>query len=184
MWYSPVVTVAAAAEPVSMETARDHLNIESADAAFFDAKVARCVAAARAHAEAYCGVRFAAQTVTMKCDGFDDLAHLPVAPVGSVSSIAYIDTAGASQVLSADVYELRSEGLDAAIVLKYGQAWPSIRTGSRITVTAVVGYAAPPDDAAAAILLMAATLFREAENVAAIDMGIYDGLLCNHRRGA
>ncbi len=110
-------------------------------------------AAARSHVEAYCGTRLASQTVSIKCDGFSDFVRLSESPVQSVSSVSYVDASGATQTLSADVYELRSDGLEAAIVLKYGQAWPSIRQGSRITVTVVVGYAAVPPAIVHAMLL-------------------------------
>lgn len=183
MWYPAVATVLAAAEPISIETARDHLMIDGGDAEYFDAKVARCIAAARAHVEAYCGVLFASQTVAIRCDSFDDFAHIPVAPVTSITSVAYVDPAGAAQTLSTGVYELRAEGLEAAIVLKSGQAWPSILAGSRITVTAVAGYSAAPANAVAAMLLMVGSLFKEAENGAAIPVGTVDNLLCNLRRG-
>ncbi|MEY9198680.1 putative phiE125 gp8 family phage protein [Sinorhizobium fredii] len=120
----------------------------------------------------------------MKCDGFCDLERLPEAPVTSVSSIAYVDTDGAAQTLATSVYELRADDLEAAIVTKYGQQWPAIQIGSRITVTAVVGYSAAPAAVKHAMLLWIADAYENRENAKIEDWTALDALLCNFRRGA
>ena len=109
MWYPATVTVAATAEPVSLVEAKRHVHAE--DFADEDPQLGMLIASARAHVEKYCNVRLATQTVTIKCDGFCDMARLPIAPVQSVTSITYIDTAGAPQTLSTDVYELWADDL-------------------------------------------------------------------------
>lgn len=186
MWYPAAVTTPAAAEPVSRAQAKQQCNIDPDDTED-DALLDRLIAAARNHVEKYCGSRFAAQTITVKCDCFADMARLPEAPVASITSISYIDTAGNSQTLAASVYELRADGLEAAIVLKYSQAWPAIQPGSRITVVAVVGYAAAPEAVAQAMLGLVAHWEENRASVvigetsSAVDMFV-DSLLCNHRR--
>lgn len=187
MWYPATITVPAATEPVSIAEARLQCSIET-DETEFDDLLNRLIAAARGHVESYCATRFASQTVAVKCDAFADMARLAEAPVNSVTSIVYVDTAGADQTLLTDVYELRSDGLEASIVLKYGQAWPSIRPGSRITLTAVVGTASVPAAVKHAMLMLLAHWTKTREAVvtgeAAIEtpIGVAD-LLCNHRRG-
>lgn len=181
MWY-PTTIADPAVEPVTSAQAKMQLRIEAADTDF-DTELTRLIAVARAHVEAYCGARFASREATMLCDSFADLARLPEAPVSAVTSIAYVDADGASQTLAASVYELRGDGLEAAIVLKYGQAWPSIRPGSRITVTATVG-AAPADDVLHAMLLHIADMFHRRETEARAGFTTADALLCNHRRNA
>ena len=106
-------------------------------------------------------MRFGSRSATMKCDGFGDFDRLSEAPVSAVASVSYVDTAGATQTLSTDVYELRADGFEASIVLKYGQTWPSIQTGSRITVTATVGYSTTPEAVVHAMLLWIADSFAE-----------------------
>lgn len=185
MWYPAAITTAATAEPVTLAQVKEQSRIDHADD---DTKLERLITAARAHVEKRCAVRFASQTVTVKCDCFDDMARLPEAPVSSITSISYVDTAGATQVLATSVYELRADGIEAAVVLKYNQTWPAIQPGSRITVVAVVGYATAPADVAHSILLLVSHWLENAEpvsigeSVSAIDMMI-DPLLCNHRRG-
>lgn len=186
MWYPATITTAATGEPVSDAEAKAQAVIDFADD---NDLVTRLIKAARAHVERYCGVRFATQTVSVACDQFADMCRFPEAPATSITSIKYFDTDGAEQTLAASVYELRADGLEPSIALKYGQSWPAIRPGSRITVVAVVGYAAAPDDVKHAILLLIGHwyLTREAvsvgSTVATVPMGV-DALLCNHRRNA
>lgn len=180
MWYPTTITTPAASEPVSQQDAKRRLRIDFDDD---NADIDLMIESARDHAEKYCNVRFASQTVEMKCDGFCDLERLPEAPISSVTSIAYVDTDGATQTLATSVYELRNDGLEAAIVRKYGQQWPAIQSGSRIAVTAVVGYADAPPAVKHAILLFIADAYEVRENAKLEDWTALDALLCNYRRG-
>jgi uncharacterized phiE125 gp8 family phage protein len=180
MWYPHAVTVAAASEPVTLAEAKAQCLIEVPDADT-DTTLNQKIKAARAYVEAYTGTVLVSRTVAVKCDCFADMAKLPLAPVASVSSISYVDSAGDTQTLATSVYELRSDGLQVAIVLKYGQSWPSIQSGSRVTLTAVVGYSAIPDDVAAALLLLIASSFHERENMPVGERSAVDSLLANHR---
>jgi len=186
MWYPSVVTVAPDDEPITLEEAKAQTRVDGADD---DASLTAYIAGARAHAEAYCGTPFVSRTISVKCDGFGDFAQFPVVPVSAVSAIGYVDAEGETQILDASVYELRADGLTAAIALAYGATWPAIQSGSRITVTANVGYAAVPDDIKLAILLLVGHWHkyreagaRETGNGEAqeIPHGV-NALLCNHR---
>lgn len=185
MWYPAAITAAAASEPVTLDEVKAQSRIETTDE---DTYLGGLIAAARAHVESYCGLRIITQTVAAKCDSFADLETLPIAPVASVSSVTYVDPAGATQTLSASVYEVRADGLTASIVLKYGQAWPSIQDGSRITVTAICGTATAPAEIKHAILMLTAHWFNNREavgqnNTAPVPMAV-EALLANWRRYA
>jgi uncharacterized phiE125 gp8 family phage protein len=183
VWYPHAVTIAAANEPVTLDQAKAQCRVEDT---FEDDLLDGYIAAARAHVEAYCNTPLVSRTITAKCDSFCDFERFPLGPLASVSGIVYVDTDGANQTLAGTVYELRSDGLEASIVLKYNQSWPAIQSGSRITVTGAVGYAAIPDDIIHAILLLIAHWFQNREAVgdglAIVPMGV-DALLCNHRKG-
>jgi uncharacterized phiE125 gp8 family phage protein len=188
MW-SPASVSAPATEPISAVNAKAHARIDGTDE---DTLVALYIAAARDHVERYCGVRFAERTaVAIKCGSWADFIQLPEAPVASVSGITYIDTEGATQTLSTDVYEVRADGLDCSIVLKYNQVWPSIQLGSRITVTATIGSATVPGAVTAAMLMLFGHLFANRESVSVgagivaveMPMAVAD-LLANYRRFA
>lgn len=187
MWHPPVVTVPPAAEPISLDEVKARARVDTtAD----DADIALMIAEARALVESWTGTMLVQRTVTVACDGWADLARLGVAPVQSVSSIAYVDATGDDQMLSADLWELRAEGdtLDPAVVPQHGTVWPSIRPQSRITLTAVAGYSTVPDEIVGALLLLTAYRYdeRSAANVGNIVNEMPFGvevLLSNRRRG-
>jgi hypothetical protein len=64
------------------------------------------ISAARTFVEEYTGTKLVSQTVLMQGRDFCDLWHLPNAPVISLSSVKYLDTAGVEQTLDTAVYEL------------------------------------------------------------------------------
>lgn len=185
MWY-PAAVAAPATEPVTLTQAKAHCRVDHDDN---DTLITALIKSARAHIEAACAVRFAARTgATFKCDGFSDMARLPEAPVSSITSITYLDTDGASQTLSTNVYELRADGIDAGIVLKSNQSWPAIQVGSRITVTAALGYSTAPEDIYHALLMLIAHWYESRSTVAVGESGMelpfaVNALICNHRRG-
>lgn len=183
MWY-PVEVAAPATEPVAVATAKQHCRVDTADE---DAMFAIYVAAARDMVEKACNVRFAQRTsVALRCDSFDDFTALPEAPVSAVA-ISYTDTAGVAQTLPGSVYELRNDDLSPSVVLKYGQTWPATQSGSRITVTATIGYSSPPAAVRAAMLLTIGHLYENRESIVIgnivneLPMGVYD-LIANDRR--
>jgi uncharacterized phiE125 gp8 family phage protein len=150
MWYPAIVTVEPASEPVTLAQAKTQCGVTDSGS---DAELTLLISAARAYVQSYCGIRLVSQTVAVKCDSFTDMARLPVAPVISVASISYVDAAGDTQTLPTSEYEVRNEGLSPSIVLKFGKSWPAIRSGSRITVTAVAGFATIPADIVVAMML-------------------------------
>lgn len=185
MWY-PAAVSAPVMEPVTLTQAKAQLRVDFIDD---DKLITGLIKAARAHIEASCAVRFAARTgATFKCDDFSDMGRLPEAPVSSITSISYIDTTGATQTLPTSVYELRSDGIDAAIVLKSDQSWPAIQMGSRITVTAVVGYTTAPEEIVQAMLMLVAHFYDSRSAVSVGENGMelpfaINALISNHRRG-
>lgn len=180
MWYPATVTVPAEAGPVTLDEAKARLNIYHDDQ---NADTQLIIDATLNHVEKYCGTRFAEQTIVAKCDAFADFCRLPEAPVQSVTSITYVDTDGAPQTLADTVYELRNDGLDVAIVKKYGQSWPAIQKGSRITLEAVVGYEDAPPAVKHAMLLFIGSGYQYRENEKDEGWTVLDSLLCNFRRG-
>jgi uncharacterized phiE125 gp8 family phage protein len=181
MWYPATITAEASNEPVTLTEAKRQIRAE--DFTDDDGHLQFLITVARDHAEKYCNTRFATQTVAVKCDSFADMCRLPEAPVTSVTSISYVDTTGATQTLATSVYELRADGLESSITLKYGQQWPTIQSRSRITVTAVVGYAIAPPAVKNAILLNIADRYANRETARDDNWTAFDSLLCNYRRG-
>lgn len=187
MWRPVVVTAAPGAEPLTTTDAKAHLVYDDTDK---DTLIAQYCASARAHVEMRTGTKLYTQTVSLKTDDWADLANLPVAPLQSISSIAYTDTNGDVVTLSSAVYEARLDVLEPSVVLKYNQAWPSRQAGSLITVTAIAGYGgagAQPPDVIHAIRLIVGDMFAQRETVAegiisAPVAASVDALLANHTK--
>ena len=188
MWRPVIVTTAATGEPIETDDAVAHLRAQGAGD---EIEIAAMVATARSMVESQTGIKLFTQTVTLRTDEWADLAHLPVAPVQSITSIAYTDTAGASQTLSTSVYEARLYGLEPGIALKYDPVWPTIQTGSQIVSVAIVGYGVagtqPPETLhAMRIILGDLYAFRESAQVGTVagkipSSATVDALLVNHK---
>lgn len=179
MWYPQKVTQAPT-NPVAVDEAKRHCNVlHSDDDALFDV----LISAARDHVEKYCNTPLATQTIEVKCDAFCDFEWLPVAPVQSVTSIAYVATDGTDATVSLSDIDERFDGLDTSIVPAYGKQWPVPRNGSRIKLTAVVGYQSLPPSIKHAMLLWIADAYEQRENKELPSWSAFDALLCNHRRG-
>lgn len=187
-WYPATITEAPADEPVTVDDLKRQIVVEESDD---DALLERLIKSARSHVENYTGLWLVEQTITAKCDAFSDLRRLPFAPLQTLSSISYVDVDGADQTVSTSIYEVRVDGLDASIVLKFNQQWPVQRRGSRITVTAVVGYddEIPPSISHAMLMLIAFWYAkREAATIESRETAIvtplgFDDLLVNFRIG-
>lgn len=98
---------------------------------------------------------------------------LPRPPVQSVTSISYIDTAGATQTLAANQYKLAKANTgEWFIEPAYGAIWPSVRSEmAAVTVRFVAGYGSnpgdPPEPLRQAMLLLIGHYFENREAVAA-----------------
>jgi len=180
MWYPASIETSASAEPVTLAEVKAQAIIDDNDN---DELIGRLIRVARSHVEAYCNIALAEQIVAARCDGFSDLARLPIAPVQDIESIKYVDAAGAEQTLPDTVYELRNDDLEVSVVLKAGQRWPAVQPGSRITVKALVGYDEVPAAIRHAMLLWIAENYAKREIEAAQGFTAFDALLCNFRRG-
>ncbi|MBN8958577.1 MAG: hypothetical protein J0H17_18730 [Rhizobiales bacterium] len=137
MWYPPKVTVPPTDEPVTLVEAKAECGVTGTAR---DDELTLKIAAARAFVEQHCTIFLMTQTVAVTCDCFDDLGHVAVAPLQSVTSIKYFDLDGLEQTVADTVYEERLDALSPSIVAKPGQRWPSKQAGTRITLTAVAGY--------------------------------------------
>jgi hypothetical protein len=183
MWY-PLVTVGAKPAPaINFEVAKRQCR-ELPENPEFDDDIKRIVDAAQDHAERYCGQLFSPQSVTMECDGFADFQRIDVAPVRKITSISYVDTAGVEQTIAESLYLPRLLGMEAAILLRTGRAWPSILADSRITVSADIGCEELPASVEHAMLLWIAAAFTNPENQPAGGESAFDDLMVNHRRHA
>ena len=111
--------------------------------------------------------------------------RLPKPPVQSVTSIVYVDQAGATQTLAASAYQVDTDSDPARIVPAYSSLWPVARPQlNAVQVTFVAGYGATgasvPDDMRGAMKIAAAHLY---ENRAKPDEDFLDRLFRPFWRG-
>lgn len=93
-------------------------------------------------------------------------------PVQAITSITYVDTAGATQTLSSSAYVLDPTGEEPGFVLPvFGYVWPpTLDTAGAVTITFTCGYgaaAAVPDAIKTWIRMRVATLYRFRESIGA-----------------
>lgn len=181
MQYALTQTVAPTAEPVTRDEVKLHLR---QTVSLEDSLIDLFIKMARDWAETETHRQFMLATYTLQLDafpgtgyGFHGHSHsrsgstfpgeirLPLPPLSSVTSVAYVDTAGDSQTLTVTTdYVVDSSALIPRIVPAWGTTWPSTRhQPNAVTVTYIAGYAdaaTVPPEAKGAIFMMITDLDR------------------------
>ncbi len=157
-------------EPVSLAEAKLHLRVDMTDD---DDLITGLITAAREWSEGYQNRAYITQTITLTLDEFPETFELPQAPLISVTSIKYIDTAGVQQTLSTDVYDVDTESEPGRVALAYSQCWPTIRGDiNSVEVIFQAGYgdagADVPASVKSAMKLLIGHLYEHREMVSEI----------------
>lgn len=157
---------AAATTPVTLAEVKTHLRITGTDE---DAAVTRFIGEATDWAEEFLRASLVTQTWVLKLDRFpvgDGPIDLPRGPVQSITSVAYLDSAGASQTLAEGTdFQLKTDPFCPQIAPEPGQCWPSTECERReaVTITYVAGYGddetAIPDDIRHGVIRRAALAY-------------------------
>lgn len=160
-----VVTAPSVSDVLTTAEAREHLRVED-DAE--DALIGGYVAAAVEHLDGpggWLGRALAPQTLELRLDAFCGSIELPwielpCPPVSEVTSVKYIDGAGAEQTIDSGDYALHGDRIDLA----WGKSWPSPRAEREaVRVRYVAGYEQLPAPIKAALLLMVGDLYANRE---------------------
>lgn len=156
-------------EPVTLAEAKAQCRVEhSAE----DSLITSLIATARAEAELELGRALFTQTWEAVYDAFPcSEIELGMPPVQSITSVTYIDTAGATQVLSGAAYTLDADKEPGWCVPAYGYTWPTtLDTANAVRVRFVSGWASVesiPVPIKTWVLMRIATLYKFREAVAA-----------------
>lgn len=156
--------------PVSVDEAKSHLRVEVADD---DALISTLIQSATGFAEEFLRRRLMVETWEDWLDGFADEMILRNSPAPSVTSIAYVDSAGITQTLDSSTYTVEAPAgpnpSRTVVRLAYGQSWPATRDqANAVRVRYSAGYAnaaAVPPAIRSAILLTIGHLYGNREDV-------------------
>jgi len=137
--YAMKRTTDATSEPVTTAEAKSWMRQASSTD---DTMIDDIVKTARWWIEEFTGRALINQTWTQIIDwGFPSMIILPHAPLSSVTSIAYTDTAGDSQTLATTEYTVDTQTAPGRVFEAYSKSWPTTRfIRQAITVTYVSGY--------------------------------------------
>lgn len=154
-------------EPVTLQELKSHLRIDFDDD---DVLLNSLIPAARTWVEGQTKRGFITQTWDHAIDyawpyrGGVYRIDLPLNPVASVTSITYVDSAGASQTLAANQYTVVARKHGSYIVPAYDVEWPTVRwVPNAITVRFVVGASTAPKSIKQAILVLAGHYYENRE---------------------
>jgi len=158
-------------EPVTLTEAKAHCRVDVSDD---DTLITALITAARQHAEAFTHRAIPPQTWDLKLDafpcGWQSPIVLPMPPTTAVTSVTYVDTAGASQTWSSSNYTTEFPSGDMAsparIVPIYGVTWPQTqRVINAVTVRFVAGYTTCPEAIKHGIKLLIGHWYAHRESV-------------------
>lgn len=166
------VTVTSAELPVTMDLVRMHLRNE--DLRHDDEYLSSQIRAAAAAVEKQYGLGLLTQTVLQYHDGFPCASDTPlllrIAPLISVTSIQYVDSAGDTQTWSASQYASGHYNQTAFIVPKIGYSWPIglAHRPDAVIITYQAGFGAKastiPADIRSALLLTIGWMYENRED--------------------
>lgn len=137
-----VISTPPTIEPITVADAKEHLRIIEDDD---DGYISALIQAARELIEAETKRSLITQTVKQYRNSFPCASEILLerGPVQS-TAVTYVDTNGATQTLSTDVYALKNEGMPPKLSLKDDQSWPTDldESGNAVCITSVCGYGA------------------------------------------
>ena len=166
-------TVEPTIEPITLEELKDRVRVTGCDD---DAQLTQMLKAARQQVEADSYRRLITQTVVGYMDAFRWVREIEMrmAPIQSITSIAYTDMNGDAQTFSASNYSTDIISSPPRIVLKTNQTlwdYTEDNTPNAVAITFVAGYgttaASVPVQARLAIVEYARLLYGGCEDPAA-----------------
>ena len=185
-------TVDPTSEPVTVADAKLHMRVDTGDTSQ-DKVIERALLSATAHVEKFTGLSLIQQTWRLSLAKFTDpeggpdsrVIELPKPPLQTVTSVAYTDTAGASQTFSSASYTVITDSKPGVIELGFSADWPETRSVlEAVVITYVTGYTAAnsiPDDIIQAILLQTTALMSNRGDAAGDVAEAFERLLWPHR---
>ncbi|MDV2503086.1 MAG: head-tail connector protein [bacterium] len=133
-------------EPITTDEAKAHLRVDITDD---DTLIDSLVNAARLYAEGFTSRALITQTWDLFLDDFpaspgrlrQEAIIVPKAPLQSITTVKYLDTAGDQQTLAASKYRVDAKSHPGRITPAYGEVWPTTRgVINAVEVRFIAGY--------------------------------------------
>ena len=177
------LTTPSAVEPVTLDEAKAHLRVDTADD---DALITALISAARARAEWHTGRAFVTQSWTLWLDGWPGIIEIPLPPLQSVASVTAYALDDSATVLDAATYQVDTASSPARLTLKPNAAPPAaLRRINAIAVAFTAGYGDAGSDVPApvreAILKIVANFYVNRGDAAAVTPAEALALLAPYR---
>lgn len=167
--YGLSIVTPPAEEPITLAEAKAHLRVTFDDD---NSYITDLIIAARQWFEEQTYQQVITATWDLLLDEFptgDDPIRIPRAPLASVTSVSYTDTAGDPQTWSSDDYKVSATRQPGIIRPAYGEVYPIARAeADSVTVRFVAGYGAAsavPDLIKAAIKLIVGQMYEFREEL-------------------
>lgn len=139
--YRPVLIDPPTIYPVTRAEAKAALDISYTDK---DDLIDGLIAAATSYLDGWTGILGLAlceQTWRQDYDGFCNRLRIPLSPVLSISSVKYVDVAGATQTIAAANYSLKNDDLGAYVQFVTTYTFPVLNVEpASLKVEYVAGY--------------------------------------------
>lgn len=161
--------------PITLAEAKAHLRVDHTDE---DALIAALLQSVTDAAEIFSGRAFVDQTWDLYLDAFptenDKEIKIPKPPLIQVVHVAYSDSTGNEQYVSANDYYVDSVSEPGWVVLQGGASWPSTLDAiNAVRIRFRAGYVSAnspdspdvPDDIKAALKLSLGSLYENRESV-------------------
>lgn len=139
------VSVAATEQPVSYAEAKIHCRIDDdTEKTWVENAIKACTekASTLLGGKQLCSATRILYLGAFPCNRRD--IAIPYPPLVTISSIAYVDTAGATQTWSSAQYQVDTASTPGRVVLHPDYSWPSTQAGilNAVTITFTCGYGA------------------------------------------
>jgi uncharacterized phiE125 gp8 family phage protein len=132
------ITTQPTVEPITLNEAKLNLRVNCTDD---DALITALIVAARRWCEQYENRAYITQTITANTFWLPAQIILPLPLLQSVTSVTYIDTAGDTQTLSSDLYDVDTVREPGRITRAFNATYPSIRGDvNGVTIVYKAGY--------------------------------------------
>lgn len=191
MGYGLALHTAPTSEPVSLEEAKK--QTETVGMTHHDQHLLSLVTAARGYIERRLNRQLMTATWDLSLDRFPCSSEpllIPYAPLVSITSITYLDSAGDSQTWSSSSYRVSTSREPGRVVPVFGQLYPATYpTTDSVVVRFVAGYGeatSVPEGIKQAIKLLVSHWFEERSPVGTVGREIafsLESLLANYGYG-